>query len=113
MIGTGWQIQDQYITLRGSQNASDTVGQQIARSFTTDELSRTWVIGSSRFDVTNVAIWADNAELTYDIFGPGSLLDAAAAPEGTKKIVVTGDLQVLEGASLEVDGQGYAIYDVD
>lgn len=113
MIGTGWQIQDQYLTLRGPQNASDVVGQQIARSFTADELSRTWVIGSSRFDVTNVAIWADNEELTYAIFGPGSLLDAAEAPEGTKKIVVTGDLQVIEGASLEVDGQGYAIYNVD
>ena len=113
MIGTGWQIQDQYLSLRGSQNASDIVGQQIARSFTTDELSRTWVIGSSRFDVTNVAIWADSAELAYDIFGPGSLLDATAAPEGTKRIVVTGDLQVIEGASLEVDGQGYAIYIVD
>ena len=113
MIGTGWQIQDQYQGFRGSLNAADIVGQQIARDFTTEELSKTWVIGTSRFEATNVAIWADNEDLTYELFGPGSQLDAAMAPEGTKKIVVAGDLQVIEGASLEVSGEGYAIYSVD
>ena len=38
MIGTGWQIQDQYQGFRGSLNAADVVGQQIARDFTTEEL---------------------------------------------------------------------------
>ena len=113
MIGTGWQVQDQYQGFRGSLNAADIVGQQIARDFTTEELSKTWVIGTSRFEATNVAIWADNEDLTYELFGPGSQLDAAMAPEGTKKIVVAGDLQVIEGASLEISGEGYAIYSVD
>ena len=113
MIGTGWQIQDQYQGFRGSLNAADVAGQQIARDFTTEELSKTWVIGHSRFEATNVAIWADNEDLTFEIFGPGSQLDASWAPEGTKKIVVVGDLQVIEGASLDVSGEGYAIYSVD
>jgi len=113
MIGTGWQIQDQYQVFRGSLNAADVVGQQIARDFTMEELSKTWVIGTSRFDATNVAIWADNADLTYELFGPGSEISAFLAPEGTKKIVVTGDVQVIEGASLEISGEGYAIYSVD
>ena len=113
MIGTGWQIQDQYQGFRGSLNAADVVGQQIARDFTTEELSKTWVIGTSRFEATNVAIWADNEDLTFELFGPGSQLDASMAPEGTKKIVVAGDLQVIEGASLEISGEGYAIYSVD
>lgn len=113
MIGTGWQIQDQYQGFRGSLNAADVVGQQIARDFTTEELSKTLVIGTSRFEATNVAIWADNEDLTYEVFGPGSQLDASMAPEGTKKIVVAGDLQVIEGASLDVSGEGYAIYSVD
>ena len=113
MIGTGWQIQDQYQGFRGSLNAADVVGQQIARDFTTEELSRTWVIGTSRFEATNVAIWADNEDLTYEFFAPGSQLNASMAPEGTKKIVVAGDLQVIEGASLEISGEGYAIYSVD
>jgi len=113
MIGTGWQIQDQYQGFRGSLNAADVVGQEIARDFTTEELSRTWVIGTSRFEATNVAFWADNEDLTYELFGPGSQLNASIAPEGTKKIVVVGDLQVSDGASLEVSGEGYAIYSVD
>ena len=113
MVGTGWQIQDQYQFFRGERNAADVVGQQIARDFTSDELSRTWVIGTSRFEATNVAIWADNVDLTYGIFAPGSQLNASAAPGGTRKIVVAGDLRVIEGASLEVSGDGFAIYSVD
>jgi len=113
MIGTGWQIQDQYQAFRGSENAADIVGKQIAREFSAEELSKTWVVGTSRFEVTNVAIWADNAELTYQLYGPGSALGASMAPEGTKKIIVTGDLQVIEGASLELSGSGFAIYSVD
>jgi len=113
MIGTGWQIQDQYQGFRGSLNAADVVGQQIARDFTTEELSKTWVIGTSRFEATNVAIWADNEDLNYEFFGPGSRLNASMAPEGTKKIVVAGDLQITEGASLDYSGEGYAIYSVD
>jgi len=113
MIGTGWQIQDQYQSLRGFQNPADVVGQMISRDFTTEELSTTWVLGTSRFEATNVAIWADSSDLKYDAFGAGSQLGASMAPEGTKKIVVTGDLQVIEGVSLEVSGDGYAIYNVD
>ena len=113
MVGTGWQIQDQYQGFRGFPNAADIVGKQIASDFTEEELSNTWVIGTSRFEVTNVAIWADNAYLSYEIFGLGSQLGASMAPEGTQKIVVLGDLQVIEGASLDVSGEGYAIYGVD
>ena len=113
MIATGWQIQDQYQGFRGSANAADIVGQRIAQEYSDDQLSGTWVIGTSRFEATNVAFWADNAALTYDIFGPGSQLDASMAPQDTKIIVTTGDLQVIEGASIEVSGEGYAIYTVD
>ena len=113
MIGTGWQIQDQYQGFRGFPNAADVVGQQIARDFTLEELSNTWVVGTSRFEATNVAIWADNKDLTYDLFSPGTELYAFMAPEGTKKIVVAGSLQVVDGVSLEVSGEGYAIYSVD
>lgn len=113
MVGTGWQIQDQYQLFRGERNAADVAGQKIARDFTLDELSSTWVVGTSRFEATNVAIWADNADLAFDIFAPGSQLDASMAPEGTKKIVATGDIQVIEGASLEVSGEGFAIYGVN
>jgi len=113
MIATGWQIQDQYQGFRGTPNAADIVGQRIARDFTSEELASTWVIGTSRFEATNVAIWADSAELRYELFVAGSQLDASMAPEGTQKIVVAGDLQVIEGVSIVLEGEGYAIYSVD
>ena len=94
-------------------NTADIVCQQIARDFTTEELRKTWVIGTSRFEVTNVAIWADNADLRYDIFVEGALLNSSLAPEGTEKIVVVGNLADVEQASLQVSGEGYAIFSVD
>lgn len=113
MVGTGWQIQDQYQGFRGAANSADVVGQQIAREFTDDELSRTWVAGTSRFEATNVAIWADNKDLTYELFGPGSQLDASMAPPGTQRIVVVGDLQIVDGASVLSSGNGFVVYEVD
>ncbi|MDA8736830.1 hypothetical protein N9M34_00515 [Aquiluna sp.] len=113
MIGTGWQIQDQYQGFRGTVSVADSVGQKIAREFTSDQLSRTWVIGTSRFEATNAAFWADNAELSYELMIPGSALSGSLAPEGTAKIVVIGDVQITDGASLEFTGEGYAIYNVD
>lgn len=113
MIGTGWQIQDQYQKFRGTPNAADIVGQQIARDFTDDELAKTWVLGTSRFEATNVAIWADNKDLTYELFGPGSQLEASMAPLGTQKIVVVGELQIVSGASLVSSGDGFAVYEID
>lgn len=113
LVATGWQIQDQYQLFRGFQNSADLVGQQISREFSTEELSKTWVVGTSRFEVTNVAIWADNADLRYDVFVEGARPDAFLAPEGTEKIVVVGNLANVDWASLQVSGEGYAIYSVD
>ena len=113
MIGTGWQIQDQYQQFRGTQSAADIVGKQIAADFSKDELARTLVLGTSRFDATNVAFWADSEALAYQVLIGGFQYDASVAPDGTQKIVVTGDLGISSGATLEFSGEGFAIYNVD
>jgi len=110
LIGTGWQIQDQYQGFRAELSASDKAGQFINANFTEQEVDRGLILANSRFDATNVAIWADSASITYEMFGPGSQFDSSMAPAGTSFIVTSGDLSVVGEFVSSVSGDGYTIY---
>ncbi len=113
MAGTGWQIQDQYQGFRGELNAQDRAGQYLSTNFEQSDIDATWILAPSRFEATNVAIWADSATIKFELYGAGSVIDAQTAPAGTKFILVTGDLS-LGGVATEVHrGDGFLIYSVD
>ncbi len=110
MIGTGYQIQDQYQGFRGELNAQDKAGQYLRANLTPDQVDSTWIVATSRFEATNVAIWADSAAIKYDLFGAASVLDASLVPEGTSYVLVTGDL-TYSGPVLEtIPGEGYTLH---
>ena len=110
MVGTGYQIQDQYQGFRGELNAQDKAGQYLKANLTPEQVDSTWIVATSRFEATNVAIWADSAKIKYDLFGAASVLDASLVPEGTTYILVTGDL-TYSGAVLEtIPGEGYTLH---
>ncbi len=68
------------------------------------------VLAGSRFEATNVAIWADVANMPYELFGPGSLYDATLAPEGTRFIISVGDLGAVGDFEEVIEGDGYKLY---
>jgi phosphoglycerol transferase len=110
MVGTGYQIQDQYQGFRGQMNAQDKAGQYLRANLTPEEVNATWVAATSRFEATNVAIWADSATIKFDLFGAGSVLDATLVPEGSSYVLITGDL-TYSGAVLEtIPGEGYTLH---
>jgi len=110
MVGTGYQIQDQYQGFRGELNAQDNAGQYLRANLTPEQVDSTWIVATSRFEATNVAIWADSAKIKYDLFGAASVLDASLVPEGTTYILVNGDL-TYAGAVLEtIPGEGYTLH---
>ena len=113
LIGTGWQIQDQYQGFRAELSASDKAGQFINANFTQQEIDRGLILATSRFDATNVAIWADSANIGYEMYGPGSQFDSSMAPEGTSFIVTSGDLGVVGEFASSIPGDGYTIYILD
>jgi hypothetical protein len=113
LVGTGWQIQDQYQGFRAELSASDKAGQYIFANFSPEEIDDGLILATSRFDATNVAIWADSAEIEYEIFGPGSQFDASVAQEGTTFIVTTGELGVVGEFNASIPGDGYTIYILD
>lgn len=111
MVGTGWQTQNQYQNFRGTSAPADIVGKLVARDFSEKKISATWVLGTSRFEVTNVAFWADNPDLEFEIFGAGSVIEASWAPAGTQAIVVLDGISLIgENFVPEFVGDGFAIY---
>jgi phosphoglycerol transferase len=110
MVGTGYQIQDQYQGFRGELNAQDRAGQYLKANLTPAQVDTTWVAATSRFEATNVAIWADSAVMKFDLFGAGSALDATLVPEGTSYVLVTGDLSYTGEVLETIPGEGYTLH---
>ena len=110
MVGTGWEIQGQYQGFRGTASAADLAGQYLYSNFSQEDLNATLVIATSRFDATNVAIWADVANMPYQLFGATSQFDASVAPEGTKWIAAVGDLTGVGEFAEVIEGEGYKLY---
>lgn len=113
LVGTGWQIQDQYQGFRAELSASDKAGQYINANFTQEEIARGLILATSRFDATAVAIWADSAKVAYEIYGPGSQFDVSMAKPETSFIVTSGELGVVGEHQSTIPGDGYTIYILD
>jgi phosphoglycerol transferase len=110
MVGTGYQIQDQYQGFRGELNAQDKAGQYLRANLTPEQVDATWVAATSRFEATNVAIWADSATMRFDLYGAGSALDATLVPEGSQFVLVTGDLTYTGPVLESIPGEGYTLH---
>lgn len=113
MIGTGWQIQDQYQVFRGSTSAADLAGQFLAENFSSQDIRDTYVIANSRFDATNVAIWADNPDIEYELYGPGSVIPVDRLPAESRYVISIGDISLEDTALDTVKGDGFTLYILD
>ncbi len=112
MVGTGWQIQEQYLAFRGSLSAADKAGQHLRDNFETQDIDSTLILASSRFDATNVAIWADSPVMKYELIAPGSEVSSDSVPAGVRFVVMTGDFSLEVPKLEEYVGDGFTIYSV-
>jgi hypothetical protein len=112
MVGAGWQIQDQYQHFRGSQSSADKAGIFIRESLTEGQLSSTWIIANSRFDATNVAIWADSPHITYELFAPGSVVSNDLVPDGKKYIVAVSEVSMDQSVRVVETNEYFTLYEV-
>ena len=110
MVATGYVIQGEYDRIRGYENAQDIAGKYLNENLTAAEIDATWIIATSRFEATNVAIWADSPTIKYDLFAPGGVLDDSLTPEGTQYILATGSLSYAGEAIETITGDGYILY---
>jgi phosphoglycerol transferase len=110
MVATGYTIQGEYDRIRGYENAQDLAGKYLNQNLTAEEIDATWIIATSRFEATNVAIWADSPTVKYELFAPGGVLDDSLTPEGTQYILATGNLSYAGEAIETITGDGYTLY---
>ena len=110
MVATGYTIQGEYDRIRGYENAQDLAGKYLNQNLTAAEIDATWIIATSRFEATNVAIWADSPAVKYDLFAPGGVLDESLTPEGTQYILATGNLSYAGEAIETITSDGYILY---
>lgn len=110
MIGTGWQIQDQYQGFRGSLSQIDRAGLFLRDKLSSEELNSTWIVSTSRFDATNVAFWADNPNITYELYPPASALQLNQVPEGKDWVLATGGMTL--SANLVHSEEGFLLYKI-
>jgi phosphoglycerol transferase len=110
MVATGYTIQGEYDRIRGYENPQDIAGKYLNQNLTAAEIDATWIIATSRFEATNVAIWADSPTVKYELFAPGGVLDESLTPEGTQYILATGNLSYAGEAIETITGDGYILY---
>jgi phosphoglycerol transferase len=110
MIATGYTIQGEYQRIRGDLNPQDVAGKYLNKNLSEAEVDATWIIATSRFEATNVAIWADSATVQYDLFAPGGVLDPSLIPEGSEYVLATGGLSVAGDFEETITGDGYILY---
>jgi hypothetical protein len=110
MVGTGWQIQGQYQSFRGTPSAADNAGQYLRDNYSSDAIDATLILATSRFDATNVAIWADSAVIDYELFAAGSQVPIDSVPDGTRFVVLLSDIRLDGPLSVSFIGDGFTVY---
>jgi hypothetical protein len=78
-----------------------------------EDIDATWILAESRFDATNVAIWADSPVMTYALFGAGSQIAVDQIPAGKKVVVTTGDILISDLSMDKFSGDGFTVYTVE
>ena len=110
MVATGYSIQGEYDRIRGYENPQDLAGKYLHQNLTEAEIDATWIVATSRFEATNVAIWADSAGIEYGLFASGGILDNTLVPEGREYILATGNLSYVGEVSETITGDGFILY---
>jgi hypothetical protein len=113
MVGTGWQIQDQYQGFRGTLSSADKAGQYLRDNYQDADIDATWILATSRFDATNIAIWADRPAMSYELFGPGTQVSSELVPPEKRFVIANGDLTLAPDTYGKVTGDGFTLYILD
>jgi hypothetical protein len=112
MIGTGWNIQHQYQQFRGNFSAADIAGIYLRDTLNEREIDQTYILATSRFDATNIAIWADSPGIQYQLVASGSQFPLELVPEGTMYVISTSDIQLQGQVAEEYVGDGFVFYNL-
>lgn len=96
MIGTGWQIQDQYQGFRAENSAADNAGIFTRDLIEREDLDNVLILAESRFDGRVASFWMEhNSDL--ELLAPTTVFPASSIPEDIKWVLAIGNLSVEVG----------------
>lgn len=110
MVGTGWQIQDQYIGFRGQVQGFDEAGHYLASNLTQDQLAKTLVLAHTRFNATGAFFWADSPDISYELYVPGSTIDESLIPDGIDFVVSMDEITYAGEGTLVYETSYFRVY---
>jgi phosphoglycerol transferase len=110
MIGTGWQIQDQYQGFRIEDSAADRAGHFTRDYLEREDLDNVLILAESRFDGRVASFWMEhNTDL--ELLGASSVYSTSSIPEDIKWVLAIGNISVESGEVVSSE-EGYKLVKV-
>ena len=110
MIGTGWQIQDQYQGFRIEDSAADRAGHFTRDYLDRADLDSVLILAESRFDGRVASFWMEhNTDL--ELLGASSVYSTSSIPEDIKWVLAIGNISVESGEVVSSE-EGYKLVKV-
>lgn len=91
------------------EDAFDRAGISAKRHLSSEELSKTLVVGSDMGGLYRVLFYLDNIHVKFKPFAPGEAIDLTELPGWAEWLLVTGDLIVPEGHHFQLDLGDYRL----
>jgi phosphoglycerol transferase len=110
MIGTGWQIQDQYQGFRAEDSAADKAGFFTRDFIDPEDLDSVLILAESRFDGRVASFWMEhNTDL--ELLAPASVYPTSSIPADIKWVLSIGSVSVESGEVVSSE-EGYTLVKV-
>ncbi|QKJ25059.1 glycosyltransferase family 39 protein [Aquiluna borgnonia] len=110
MIGTGYQIQDQYQGFRLEDSAADKAGHLAAEELTREQKDQTLILAESRFDGRVASFWMEhNTDL--EILNTGSVYPVDMVAADIEYVLAIGNLTMEKGEVIS-SGEGFTLYKI-
>jgi hypothetical protein len=111
LVGTGFQIQDQYQGFRLADSAADQAGFFVKDYLDTTQIGNVAILATSRFDGRVADFWMQQ-DSQLEILNPTSIYPVSELPENIDWVLTIGDLSIDVGEVVST-AEGYKLYKIE
>jgi phosphoglycerol transferase len=111
LVGTGFQIQDQYQGFRLADSAADQAGFFVKDYLDTTQIGNVAILATSRFDGRVADFWMQQ-DSQLEILNPTSVYPVSELPENIDWVLTIGDLSIDVGEVVST-AEGYKLYKLE
>lgn len=110
---TGFQAQDQYRILRGTDAPADIAGKTMARELSLEDLERISILTDTRFNATLAGIWMDIPDIHYDLLqGPAQIPVTFFEPARPLVLIIGVEVNLVGDQRPVMEGEGFKLIEI-